>query len=62
MTNSVYNLNNLNESNFGYLSSLSVKNIFGTRYLHFENSSSQEAQTMIVCVQNENFTPEIEVK
>jgi hypothetical protein len=62
MVNSVYNLSGLDESCFGCLSSLTVKEINGQKYLHFENSKRQEtAQTMVVCVQNENFTPEIEV-
>ena len=62
MINSVHALGGLDESNFGRLSSLTVKEIgVGSKFLHFENSTRSETQTMVVCVQNESFTPEIEV-
>ena len=61
ITNSVYNLNELDASNFGFLTNVSLKTLFGKKYIHFKNEASDEVQTMLVCVQNENITPEVEV-
>ena len=60
--NSVWNVNDYDETFFGTLTEISVKKFQNKTYVHFENRTSLfSTQTFILCVQNESFTPEIQV-
>ena len=63
---SAWNLNQFGSSTFGRLASISVKSVKGKHYIHFENQTVDggiacPVQTMVVCVQNETFSAEIQV-
>jgi hypothetical protein len=61
--NSAWNLNDFSEEFCGFLTSLTVKKINNKSYVHFENKKAVSViQTMCFYVQNESFTPEIQVR
>lgn len=63
--NSAWNLNQFDTSSFGRLSDISLRHIKGKDYIHFENQTDSvttfPVQTMLICVQNETLSAEIQV-
>lgn len=60
IVNCSWSLEQFNENTFGYLSSIQLKQILNKNYIHFENENESTLQTMIVCVQNESLTYDLE--
>lgn len=62
VVNCSWNLEQFDQSIFGQLTSISLKQILNKNYIHFDNQNNLKSpvQSLIVCVHNEHMTAEIQ--